>query len=454
MYLVDVGQDSDGIFTVKSFKPIDWSSYGGIWHPCAGSLPPWGSHLGSEEYEPDARTFTEASNWTHYYMTTKYDDKVRDYMKYFGLYENDLAAEGSWSLVTSKFHPYLYGYLSEVTVDVDGEYTVYKRFATGRKSIELGYVMPDRKTTFVTDDGTNTLFTAFIADQVDDLSAGHLYCARVTQEGTDTNATTTAFEIDWIPMGHASDKDDELLSKAKTTSFSDLFETTEVNSDASCLIGFTSTNAGAYGQECLKLKNGMEKLASRFETRRYGAYLGCTTEFSKMEGITFSENQNLLYMTISDVRYGMENNQNKGLDDDQFDVGGSNDIKLDYNKADLPLHVQCGCVYGLSLKVNTTALGQYTPARLLPLRCGIPSHADADNACSVDDIASPDNAAFVEDHHALVIGEDTDHHQNDVVWLYNLHTLDTAVGDLVNGMQGATVANALRQVSDPLMNCP
>ena len=34
---------------------IDWSAHGGLWTPCAGSVSPWNTHLGSEEYEPDAK---------------------------------------------------------------------------------------------------------------------------------------------------------------------------------------------------------------------------------------------------------------------------------------------------------------------------------------------------------------------------------------------------------------
>ena len=41
---------------------------------------------------------------------------------------------------------------------------------------------------------------------------------------------------------------------------------------------------GLNGAECLRLKPGMEQVASRFETRRYLAYLGGTTEFTKWEG--------------------------------------------------------------------------------------------------------------------------------------------------------------------------
>lgn len=29
------------------------SDWGGLWTPCAGSVTPWNTHIGSEEYEPD-----------------------------------------------------------------------------------------------------------------------------------------------------------------------------------------------------------------------------------------------------------------------------------------------------------------------------------------------------------------------------------------------------------------
>ena len=42
------------------------------------------------------------------------------------------------------------------------------------------------------------------------------------------------------------------------------------------------------------------------------------------------------------------------------------------------------------------------------------------NDCDVDGIASPDNLTFIPGHDTLIIGEDTDHHQNDAIWAMNL----------------------------------
>ena len=41
--------------SISDMKVIDFSSVGGTWIPCAGSISPWATHLGSEEYEPDAK---------------------------------------------------------------------------------------------------------------------------------------------------------------------------------------------------------------------------------------------------------------------------------------------------------------------------------------------------------------------------------------------------------------
>ena len=39
--------------------------------------------------------------------------------------------------------------------------------------------------------------------------------------------------------------------------------------EGGCETGYTSANTGGLGHECLKVKEGMHMLASRFETRRY-----------------------------------------------------------------------------------------------------------------------------------------------------------------------------------------
>ncbi|WP_232371211.1 hypothetical protein [Desulfogranum marinum] len=51
----------------------------------------------------------------------------------------------------------------------------------GRVAIELAYVIPDNKTTYISDDGTNVGFFMFVAGKTKDLSAGNLYSAKWDQ---------------------------------------------------------------------------------------------------------------------------------------------------------------------------------------------------------------------------------------------------------------------------------
>ena len=60
---------------VKRTKPLDFSAHGGVWVPCAGSVTPWETHLGSEEYEPDAKDFYSGDGDT--------GSRVRDFLRYF-----------------------------------------------------------------------------------------------------------------------------------------------------------------------------------------------------------------------------------------------------------------------------------------------------------------------------------------------------------------------------------
>ncbi len=61
MYLTELNQDkASGKLSAISTKNIDMAGVGGLWVPCAGSVTPWMTHLGSEEYPNNAR-LTEAA---------------------------------------------------------------------------------------------------------------------------------------------------------------------------------------------------------------------------------------------------------------------------------------------------------------------------------------------------------------------------------------------------------
>eukprot|EP00958_Prasinococcus_capsulatus_P007678 scaffold706_cov418-Prasinococcus_capsulatus_cf.AAC.46 len=382
----------------------------------AGSVTPWGTHLGSEEYEPAARLMmdydtveemVEKNSWKGYQLTA--------HMRYYGYYLDAIDME----MIRTMIKPYMYGFPTEVAVAEDGSYTAVKHMSMGRLAIELPYVMPDQKTAFITDDGTNVLFAMYKADtpgpalvvishEQRSNQLAELSLSALSEVGTDGGE----FTIEWIELGWASDA--ELLAVAPTTGFYDIFEAEELQYEAdpevppTCPDGFTMINTTP-GLECLKVKEGMEKLAAFFETRRYAAMLGCTTEGSKWEGITFSPGRMQLYTAMSEVRYGMEDYARKGKESNQYDVGTENDMKLAYN--------WCGCVYALD--VNE----EMTPINMKALTCGTPitENADPKNKCDLEGIANPDNVAFIEEYDTLIIGEDTGSgHQNDVIWSYDM----------------------------------
>jgi hypothetical protein len=411
MYLTELKQDkATGRLTPISTRNIDFSQWGGLWVPCAGSVSPWGTHLGSEEYPPNARAVEEA----------KSPDKINDYYKpmlrYFGI-TNPFDKSVGIEQIKANFNPYRYGYPVEVFVKGDGSTRVEKRLAMGRLAVELAYVMPDHKTAYITDDGENVGLFLFIADTAGDLSAGRLYAAKWIQKHAENGG---AADLEWIDLGHATQAEIKAAID-KGIKFSDIFETADPKQPLPA--GFTSINAydgdGA-ATEFLKLRPGMAKIASRLETRRYAAMLGATTELRKEEGITFDPSEKILYVAMSEVARGMEDKRRGGKADEKFDRGGPNHVRLPYNDA--------GCVYGLRVGTDAKIGSEYVAKDMFGVVCGEMKKYPADspyakNTHAVEKISNPDNVTFLPGYKTLIIGEDSGSgHQNDAVWAYNVET--------------------------------
>lgn len=392
MYLTELEQSKDGHLKAISTKNIDFSSVNGLWVPCAGSVTPWGSHLGSEEYEPNAELVKENGSINDYY------DAMAVY------YGGDLKA----------LNPYDYGWSPEVKVlNEKGDVEVTKHYSMGRFAHELAYVMPDEKTVFLSDDGTNVAIFMFVADKAGDLSVGTLYAAKWIQK---SSVGAGSADIKWVNLGHSSNATIK-VALDKKIKFSDIFFKTDMNKDGSCAYSsFKSVNT-TMGAECLKVKPGMEEVASRMESRRYAAMLGATTEFRKMEGITHNPKDNTLFIAMSSIEKGMEADAKKG----KYDIGGNNDIKLSQNK--------CGAVYALDMAKESTAMdtvgakinSNYVPNSMYSLVEGFKDKSIEGNSCSVSSLANPDNVTFINNTDTIIIGEDTGSgHQNDYIWSYNL----------------------------------
>ena len=281
-----------------------------------------------------------------------------------------------------------------------------KHYALGRLSYELAYVMPDKRTVYIGNDETNGGMLRFVADKEGDLSAGELFAAKLKQNG-DKGAAGASFAVEWMPLGHATDAEiDAIISKG--VKFSDLFDAADVADDA-CPAGFTPIDT-TYKAECLTLKtenslgmsaDGIAKAASRLETSRYAAIKGATSEFRKMEGITFDAKRSKLYVAISDLEKGMSSaSKLKGVADD---------INMKANK--------CGAVMELSMGADMVATGMKI------LIAGGPFNGSAVvNQCDINNISWPDNVTMGPNDDTLLIAEDTDYHQNDALWAYDLNS--------------------------------
>ncbi|WP_309497352.1 alkaline phosphatase PhoX [Sulfurovum sp.] len=386
-YINELTQDKQGTLSGKpnTLRFISQKDeFGGYVH-CAGMKTPWESHLGSEEYPADARNRDKSGKIDLYY----------NYVKAY------------WRGDLLRANPYYYGWTPEIKVDDKGEVLYTKHYSMGRFSHELSYVMPDRKTVYMTDDGTNSGFFMYVAKRAEDLSEGTLYAAKWIQQSTKNGGSAI---IDWIKLGEASDREirafldpDNNITSNDGLTFNDIFLTGK--SGVECKSGFITINTER-GFECLKVKQGMKKAAAFLESRRYAAMMGASTEFRKAEGITFNERSNKLFVSISEVGQGMEDFAKKGSVNDKYDKGGYNDIKLPYN--------QCGTVYALDVDEN------YRVEDMKALITGEASDKDSIYSCDIDKIANPDNLTFVKNTSTLIIAEDSHYHENNAVWAYDI----------------------------------
>jgi secreted PhoX family phosphatase len=387
MSLTTLDQDTKtGELKPKEVKKIDFSLVNGLWIPCNGSLSPWNTHLGSEEYEPDAR---------NYELDPK--SSARTQVESFSqLYFGDKSIAS----------PYFYGYVPEIQVKNNGNVKVEKHYSLGRFSHELMKMMPDNRTAYFGDDGGNTGMFMYVADKAEDLSAGTLYAAKFSQTGT---ANGGSGNLEWIKLGHATDKEIKAIID-KNIKFSDIFETSDVPQE-----GFKAIKQYSYGKtEYVKLKPGMEKAATFLESRRYAAYLGATTEFNKMEGVTYNAKDNKVYIAISD--------QSGAMEKDSTGKDPSDDMQLP--------KIKSGVTYQLDLskgqkdKSGSGIPSKYVATSMSGLLVGedLPVADAYGNTANVDKVASPDNLSYSEEMRTLFIGEDSSKHTNNYVWAYNVDT--------------------------------
>ena len=370
-----------GKLTLVKYHNVDTSGVEGLWITCGASLSPWGTHLSSEEYEPNA--FTAAT-----------DAQFKAFSKH--LYGNETTA-----------NPYNYGHMPEVTVNPDGTASIKKHYCMGRISHELVQVMPDGRTVLMGDDATNSGYFVFVADKEKDLSAGTLYVAKVGA-GFSLDPNAAAAPLTWIRLGSATSNEIRALAASvKATDIMDVRTSDPLDP--------TFTKVAVNGAiEWIKLKAGMEKAAAFLETHRYSALVGASMGFTKMEGTTVNAKDKVAYSAL-------QNCQSSMVAGNALNVAGSG--------VSIPKALNAGAVMALKLAggqkdtAGGTIASEWMPVDLKALLTGEDIAADAlGNTANPERIGNPDNLKFSEKMRTLFIGEDSGQHVNNFLWAYNVDT--------------------------------
>jgi secreted PhoX family phosphatase len=362
--VLSLDQDPNtGKLSLVKYHNVDTSSVNGLWITCGASLSPWGTHLSSEEYEPNA--FTAAT-----------DAQFKAFSK--NLYGSETAA-----------NPYHYGHMPEVTVNADGTASIKKHYNLGRISHELVQVMPDNRTVLMGDDATNSGYFVFVADKEKDLSSGTLYVAKVGA-GFSIDPAAAAAPLTWIKLGSATSAEIKALAdKLKPTDIMSVVSTDPQDA--------TYTKVNANGKtEWIKVNAGMEKAAAFLETHRYASLVGASMGFSKMEGTTVNIKDKVAYSALQNCIASM--------------VAG-NAYNTVGNGISIPKLLNAGVVMALNLKggqkdtTGAAIVSEWMPVDTKALISGEDITADAlGNTANPDKIANPDNLKFSESLRTLFIG--------------------------------------------------
>lgn len=400
IYQAKVLQDKkSGNLKVVDLSNIDASASDGIWTPCAGSKTPWGTHLGGEEYEPNAKEFES--------------EPFQVMNLYTGTPGKNMQSGGS--------NPYAYGYKFEVSVT--DKQAFVKHYSMGRLANELGDVMPDKRTVYMGDDGRDTVMFMYVADKAGHLTAGTLYAAIWMQV---SGANGGQANLRWIPLGHASDEEIHQLVQSGIR-FSDIFDVATpadvkanpaVYRDYKSVYTYPGTGKESAHLEYLKVKPGKEKAAAFLESRRYAALLGATSEFTKMEGVTHNVQDKRLYIAMSYIEKGMVDKLNADRAHDDINLEGD------------PKDLACGAVYQAALRggerdIEGGAIDSlWVAAGIQALVTGgkkpFGQQSGELDKCDTDRIANPDNLKYSEAMRTLFVGEDSGNHLNNFVWAYNV----------------------------------
>ena len=176
-----LNKNTQGTWSIAEAMMVDFDNVWGTAANCFGSVSPWGTPLTSEEWivRSSVDSTTDAS----------WNDPA------------DTSTDGLEMLTAPDFpNPYRYGYIAEITAPTAPIQKVVKHYTIGRYEHENSVVMPDRKTVYSSQDDTGGVLFKFVADTPEDLSAGTLYGAKLTQDEGLSDPAVTGFDVEWVAL--------------------------------------------------------------------------------------------------------------------------------------------------------------------------------------------------------------------------------------------------------------
>jgi secreted PhoX family phosphatase len=406
MSRMNIEKDAQGNWGVLDAMMVDFASVNGTGANCFGSVSPWNTPLTSEEWVVN----TSVGSTTH--PSWNSSDEIAG---------NALLA-GMWALSDNASNPYDYGYIVEIT-DPETTPTPVKHFTVGRYEHENSVVMPDRKTVYSSQDDTGGVLFKFVADNVDDLSAGTLYGAKLQQDAGLNDPAVTGFGVTWVEL--ASGNNAQIGSWINefddigTDQFVDGESSYMTLADVVAWAGWvTAGRPGGVNYPTLENGGGkvtagqpMDDRSAFLESRQAARQLGATAEWRKLEGISIHQDRveeavtgvdkvadevvttAYMYLAIADL--------DNTMIDDEGDIQLSSRVK------------DCGGVYRAKIESD------YSLTRIEPVIMGATFRSSLDGAerCDVNNLSQPDNVVVMKDGRIL-LGEDG-FQENNTLWMYD-----------------------------------
>ena len=395
-----VEKDEFGMWEVTEAMMLDFSPVWGTAANCFGSMSPWGTPLTSEEWVVDSAVDTTTSpSWNNPEAVS-----------------TDARLGRMWQMTAPDApNPYNYGYIAEVTEPLADEPVIVKHFAMGRYEHENSTVMPDGKTVYLSQDDTGGVLFKFVADTAEDLSAGTLYGAKLTQDAGQNDPATTGFAVEWVELASG----DNLTIRAWIDEYNGIGTDDYVDGQSS-YITMADVQAWADGDatyptveeggSSVTAGQPMDNRVAFLESRAAARLKGATAEWRKLEGISINQKRAKEAVEGVDTIEG-EVVQNAYLyigiaDIDNTMIDGEGDMQLSARVKD------CGGVYRAKLEEG------YNISRIEPVVMGGTYRSSLTGAerCDVEQLSQPDNVVVMNDGRIL-IGEDG-FQENNTLWMY------------------------------------